>query len=178
MKRRLLDIPFQSIFVDKATYDKLTEEEKQYTFLGNAYYKTKEFHQKYKIALFILLTRYYKKYLKNNKQIIIPDIIEKRNNAYMSASDELFTFLEERVKFTKNPKNTVRLKLLHDEFKTSEMYMLFSKEEKRNLNYKNFCEKIEQNMIYRKYMATNKDKVKILKNAEYIIEDEIEFEEI
>jgi hypothetical protein len=41
--------------------------------------------------------------------------------------------------------------------------MNMNKEEKRKLNYKTFCSKLETNMFMKKYVCENKDKIKILK---------------
>ena len=41
--------------------------------------------------------------------------------------------------------------------------MNMNKEEKRKLNYKTFCSKLETNLFMKKYVCENKDKIKILK---------------
>ena len=56
--------------------------------------------------------------------------------------------------------------------KSSEMYFLsMNKEDKRKLNYKAFCSRLQSNLLLKKYVGENKDKIKILKG--FILKDEI-----
>ena len=65
LSRRIIDIPFKSRFVDKKVYDKLNEEQKINTAIINSYYKTKEFKEKYKTVLFLILKDYFYRYYKS-----------------------------------------------------------------------------------------------------------------
>jgi hypothetical protein len=91
LSRRVLDIPFKNKFVDQKTYDELEEEEKQNTYLINPYYKTLEFKEQYRQALFLILAQHYKNYNNNDKVLNIPDEIVKRNKDYLSKSDDFLS---------------------------------------------------------------------------------------
>lgn len=171
MRERIIDVPFKSTFCDNDTYSKLTEEEKKTHFPVNTYYKTEEFKMKYRQALFIILTKHCTNYLNNNKQFVIPDEIHQRKMKYMSASDEIFNYMDEFFKITEDKKDTIKLKEIFDHFKSTEYYQNQTKLEKRNLNYKAFGEQMEKNMFYKKYFKKNKDKVNIMTNIEYYCEE-------
>jgi len=163
MKRRLIDIPFNSSFVDKCTYDKLDDEFKVNTFILNKFYKTIEFREKYKQALFILFTKYYYEYNKIGS-LIIPDVIEERTLNYMSNSDEIFSIVDEILEKTNNKNDFIKIKELFELAKNTDFYINMTKEHKRNFNYKNFCSKLENNIFLKYYICLNADKIKIIKN--------------
>ena len=60
--------------------DKINEEEKKNTFVGNPYYKKQEFKDQYKQALFELLTQYYKTFKENKYKLVVPDQVRKKTN--------------------------------------------------------------------------------------------------
>ena len=163
MQRRILDIPFNSSFVEKHIYDKLDDDEKENIFIGDVYYKSNEFKQIYRQALFILLTKYYNQHYEHKCQLEIPKLIEERTTNYMSNSDEIVNIIEEVLVKTNDKNDIIKLKELFEIVKSSDMYMNMNKEEKRKLNYKTFCSKLETNMFMKKYVCENKDKIKILK---------------
>ena len=59
---------------------KLRWKQKNNTHLINYYYKTNEFKEKYKYAMFLILTKYCKKFNDNDRKLNIPKEITKRNN--------------------------------------------------------------------------------------------------
>ena len=104
LSRRIVDIPFKNKFVDKKEYDELEEDEKQGTFLINSYYKTSEFKDKYKQALFLILTEHYKEFINNNRSLPITDEIIKRNRAYLASSDEFLNWFDDNYTKTDDKK--------------------------------------------------------------------------
>ena len=156
IQRRILDIPFNSSFVENHIYDKLDDDEKVNVFIGDVYYKSNEFKQMYRQALFILLSKYYLKYYKNKYQLAIPMQIDERTRNYMSNSDEIFNIIDE-VLINSNDKNDIiKVKELFEIVKSSEIYLNMNKEEKRKLNYKTFCAKLETNLFLKKCVCENK----------------------
>ncbi len=162
--RRLLDVPFKNKFVDEHMYAELKEEEKQYTFLTNPYYKTNEFHQKYRQALFEILCNHYKEFVNNSRVFPIPKEIMKRNKEYLQKSDDILTWFEENYVKTEDKKDVIKLKNIFDKFKTSEYYNNLTKQQKRDTNYKSFVEKMESNLFLRKFVTTDKNHVNIITN--------------
>ena len=173
--RRILDIPFKSSFVDQKEYDELTSEQKKYTSLTNYYYKTKEFKNKYKQALFLILAKHHKEFLNNNRVLDVPDEIINRNKSYLASSDELFNWFEDNYDKTDNKDDTIKLKPIYENFKCSEYFNNLNKKEKRENNYKTFVEKLKNNMFLKKFVKENKDKVYIITN--YVSKEEDDDEE-
>ena len=170
--RRILDIPFKNKFVDKSIYDELTEDEKKAVYLKNDYFKTTEFKDKFRQALFFVMVDHYKNYLINGRHLPIPEEILKRNRAYLASSDELYNWLEDKYEHTDNKKDIIKIKSLFEDYKTSQYFENLTKEQKRKNNYKSFVEKLESNFFIKKYVKENKDKIKILTNYEVKVEDE------
>jgi phage/plasmid-associated DNA primase len=163
--RRIIDIPFVSSFVDKQTYDKL--DNKTNVYVKNDYYKTNEFKNKYKQALFRLIA-------KHKFENILPQQIIKRNLEYMQNSDIIFEFIDELAVKTDNKKDSIKMCLLYDAFKESQFYENLTKIEKKNYTYKQFNLQISSNLFFKKYVNTDKSNVMILsyhqlKNNENII---------
>ena len=127
MDGRIYDILFPNKFVEQDKYDKLSEEEKKTHFIKNVHYKTMEFKNEYRQALFILLSRYHKKYLNNKREIVTPNEILKRNRAYLADSDELLNWLEENYEPTENKKDTIKLKTIFEEYKKSQFLRIWQK---------------------------------------------------
>ena len=92
--RRILDIPFKNKFIDKDEYDELNDEEKKQAGIRNDYYKTTEFKDKYKQALFTILIEHHKEFLKNNRVLVVPPEIVRRNREYLANSDEFLGWFE------------------------------------------------------------------------------------
>jgi phage/plasmid-associated DNA primase len=164
MERRLIDILFESKYVSQSEYDELDEDEKTNVYVGNIYYKTPEFKEKYKQALFTILTKYYQIYKNNNYQLNIPDCVKQRSMEYLQNSDEYYNFIDENYTKTDNKKDIIKLKELFEQYKNTDDYFNLSKEKKRENNYKNFCANLETNVFIRKFIKTDSDKTKVLTN--------------
>lgn len=171
LARRILDIPFKNKFVDSNVYEELDEKEKKTTFLINSYYKTQEFKDKYKYALFLILADHYKEFYKNNRNLPITNEIKQRNNQYLANSDELLGWFESKYEKTKNNKDTIKLKSIYEEYKNGDYFNNLNKQQKRNDNYKNFIEQFRTNMFLKKYLIQEKETYYI-KNYIKIIEDD------
>lgn len=177
LSRRILDIPFKSKFVNKEDYNKLDEEDKQQVDIINTYYKTEEFKEKYKFALFFILVEHYKEYIKNDKCLPVPEEVIKRNHNYMASSDELLNWFEDKYEKTNDPKDIIKLKDIYELFTRGDYFINLNKIQKRQMNYKNFINKMETNMFLKKYVKFNKDKVYIMTNYRIISKYEDENEE-
>ena len=164
LSRRILDIPFKNKFVDETNYNLLDEEDKKTTFLINQYYKTNEFKDQYKQALFLILVKHYKIYNDNKRNLNIPKEIIKRNNEYLQNSDHLLSWFNDNYEKTDNIKDIIKLKDVYNNYKTSNYFNNLNKLEKRNDNYKNFTEKMETNKFLKKYVINNNHDTYIIKN--------------
>ena len=168
LARRILDIPFKSRFVNKDIYEELDECEKDHTFLINDFYKSLEFKNKYRQALFMILVKHYTEFNSNKRNLPITSEIRSRNNEYLAKSDEFLNWFDSAFEKTKSKSDTIALKLVYDNYTKSDFFTNMNKVQKRQNNYKNFVEKIQGNMFLKKFLTqTTKDKTYIMTN--YII---------
>ena len=94
----------------------------------------------------------------------VPDEIIKRNREYLAKSDEFLNWFDDNYEKTQDKKDNIKLKIIYENFKTSEYFNNLNKVQKRQNNYKNFVEKMQGNMFLKKYVTENKDKVNIIIN--------------
>jgi phage/plasmid-associated DNA primase len=170
VERRINEVEFKSKFVEKDIYNGLSEEEKKNTFLRNGYYKTLEFQNKYKQALFELLIIHYKAFKDNKYELIVPEQVRKRTNDYLACSDNISEWINEVFEKTGNDTDIIKLKDIFKTFKDSEYYSNFSKSDKRKYNYKYFTEQMTSNLFLKKLVYQNIAKVYCLKQYKYKLE--------
>jgi P4 family phage/plasmid primase-like protien len=164
VERRINEVEFKSKFVEKDVYNTLPEEEKQTSFLRNSYYKTPEFKDKYKQALFQLLIEPYRKFKDNKYELVVPDQVRKKTADYLMTSDDISEWVNEFYQKTNNSKDVIKLKQLFEDFKSSDYYQNFSKADKRKYNYKNFTAQFESNLFLKAFVCQDSSGVYILKN--------------
>lgn len=157
LARRILDIPFKSSFVSKDVYDELEENEKTHTFLINDFYKTLEFKNKFRQPLFLLLVKYYKEFYDNKRNLPITAEVRNRGNEYMAKSDEFLSWFNNEFEKTKSKSDNIKLKAVYDCFKNSDFFTNMTKVQKRQNNYQNFIEKIQNNMFLKKFLIQIKE---------------------
>ena len=174
--RRLLEFVFSSRFVAKTDYDKLNKEDKKKCFIGNDFYKTNEFKNEYKQALFEILRKKAEIYYKENLKI--PQSIKNNTMQYLALSDDLYDFVGFSYNHTKNNKDIVKLKELYRMFQYSEVYKLMSFADKREYNYKNFCNKLENNLFLRAYLKPDSTNVKCLYGFKLKLDEDEAVEEV
>ena len=179
IQRRIIDIPFNSIFTSQDKIDKLKIENIELTniFKADRYFKTDEFKNQYKQTLFMILTKHFKTFRDNNYNIKIPEVIDVRTREYMQNSDVFYNIIEENYIKTDSKKDIVPLKEIYNIFKDSEIYINSTKEQKRKMNYKNFIQIIKTNIFFRSYLKQNNKDVYILTNYilnEAKLEDELD----
>jgi len=167
VERRINEVEFKSKFVEKDVYDTLLEEEKKTTFLRNSYYKTPEFKDKYKQALFQILIGSYRLFKDNKYELVVPDQVRKKTADYLMTSDDISEWVNEFYQKTDNSKDIIKLKELFEDFKNSDYYQNFSKADKRKYNYKNFTSQFESNLFLKSFVGQDSSGVYILKNYKY-----------
>lgn len=177
IEERLIDVNFPNKFINKDKYDKLSEEEKKTTFIKNSYFKSDEFKQEYKQALFLILADYYKLFINNNRELITPDEIIKRNKEYLQKSDELLGWFNDKYILSDDDKAKIKLKAVYENYKGSEYFNNLTKEKKRVNNYKNFIEKLQTNSFLKKYILYDSHETYYLIKHKIFIEEYDENEE-
>ena len=152
MNRRVRATIFESIAIEKEDYDRLSIEEKQNYCVKNSHYITKEFKEKHRQALFMILTEYFKLFIANNNELkpMPPKCKAKVVNLF-ATSDNIYSWFEEIYE----PEDlttciAIPIKDVYDKFSSSSYFMKLPKQEQRKFNKKNFTEKITTNLFLQK----------------------------
>jgi phage/plasmid-associated DNA primase len=170
MQRRIRGIPFVSRFVDEETYNSL--EDKTNTYIGNIFYKSDEFQKDYKQGLVMLLFNYWTIYKNNNYKF--PEQSEECKKVakdYLATSDNIFEWFNMTYELNAeklengDPKYTLKINDILQEFQNSNLYINMNKNDKRSFNIMNFKEKLSTNMFLSKYY---KDREAFKLNKKYI----------
>ena len=135
----------------------------KYVKQSNGYYKTREFKEKYKTALFYILTDYHKLYKENGSELKDTAKITERTKQLMADNDEVWSWFSrnyDRDEKEDNEKPShIKIMDLYSAFKESNVYSNWTKKEKRKLNNKVFQDKIRTSKLfstYTKYYANRK----------------------
>ena len=149
--RRLVDVLFESTFTDDP--DILKDTTRSYVYEKDKRFKSKEFKQKHRCALF--------KYIIDNaeKEIYVPDIVKARTNEYIDKNDELLNWFNDNYELTTNEEDIVKIKDIFNLYKESDEYNALYKKERPNLS--RFTEDIRSNKHLR---SKYKERLKIQKN--------------
>ena len=153
VSRRLRIIPFTSRYVEKSVYDSL--DDKTNVFIADSYYKTDEFQNAYKQALFDLLIPRFKSFI-DNKHSLPPQpkcCLDKCAD-FLGTCDDVFGWFELIFEKTNTIENSeaIHLKYIYTIFSTSTFFMNLSKSDKRKYTMKYFISKIDENIFLRKYV--------------------------
>ena len=144
---RIIDVPFVSKFIS----DPQDVDEENNIYLINKHYKTYEFQQEHKCALF--------KYIMDNamRELYIPPCIKNRSANYVMDSDELYQWFSENYELTNEKDDILKMKDIYSLFKDSEFFAEKTKEEKRKLNYKGFIGAVNKSIAFQgKYFNDTK----------------------
>jgi len=146
--RRLIDIPFRSVFTSNPD-----EYFGEFVFKKNEHYKSTEFQNKMRCVLFRTLCGYWKEYTQKNENIdeFVCESVKERTSAYLEANDELKSWFDEHYEKTDQRDDVLQLKDVYENFKHSDTWNNMSKRERRELSKKGFNEKVCGNIHFRKF---------------------------
>ena len=148
IERRLVDIPFKSTFTNK---QELLEQDLDYVYKANIYYKSDEFKKKFKSTLFDYLINFIKGEADVcNNPYTCQEVIQ-RTKEYIQDSDDLYGILTESIEKTGDKNDYISCKELYNIYKTSEYFFNLAKKQKREQNYKWFRLELISNNNYRIY---------------------------
>ena len=144
--RRLLDILFRASF----TTDESTIDESKYIYKADPYYKTTEFKEKYRCALFKIIADRHKIYYHENNSIIkvSPSILARTQNYLESCCDIVGWFKDN---YREDNTKYCTMKDIYEDFKYSEIYIEMSRQKKENYSKIKFFELLRTNMFFKRY---------------------------
>ena len=144
--RRIIDIYFRSSF---DTDDNKLNPSK-YIFKANPYYKTKDFQNKHKYALFKILIKEHLKFYKENGSILnMSKSVVDRTNNYLELSCSIVQWFKENYEECKN--EYIKIQDIYDFFKQSQYFIDMIKNEKSKYTRSYFFEYIINNIFFSKY---------------------------
>jgi len=159
VNRRVRASVFETVALDKCEYDKLDEDDKacgKYT-IKKPEYKTTEFKQNHRQALFMILCDYFKQFKENGYALTaMPAKCKSKVVSLFAASDGIYSWFEEIYQPVKADEyltsTPISLNEIYTQFSSSQYFMRLPKTEQRKLNRKNFVEKITTNLFLQKFL--------------------------
>ena len=152
MNRRVRATIFEAVAIEKEDFDKLDEEDKKHYTIKNPYYKTNDFKDKYKQALFMILKNYFQEFIKNGKTLkSMPPKCKSKVKSLFATSDNIYSWFEEIYEGVDLAESeAIKLKDVYANFSSSTNFMKLPKQDQRKFNYKHFTEKISTNLFLQK----------------------------
>jgi len=139
MDRRLKPIPFTTKAVSQHDYD--LAEDKTLLVVKNKRYEDESWRNENKQALFEILMEQYSQF---NFDDLPPECVDRKMK-YLNASSDIYGFVSELYEPCDPETCTpIKFKDIYNQFKTSTVFKAFTKEQQREFNYANFCDKIEK----------------------------------
>ena len=156
IERRIRTIPFVSSFKSIDVYEKTID--KTNIFIGNPYYKTDEFIESHKQALFHILSPICKQFIENG--LILSKVPSECKSAaidYLAQSDNIYEWVCEKYEKTDKANDFVYVKEMYEMFKSSSYFENLSKSDKRIFTQKKFIENIKTNLFMKANFKDRKD---------------------
>ena len=185
---RWVDILFPSFFTTKK--ELYENNELNNVYKANKYYKSQEFKDKGKFALFRYLINWIKKYEEEHEKSVCEafadcEEVKERTSKYIETCDEKYEWFITGYEKGED-KDFVLVKEVYERFKISEIWENMTKKEKRKNTYKVFCDYLQQSVNFKIYykdrhkehrrvLLTFKEKENKEKNA-FLEESEDEIE--
>ena len=144
--RRLLDIYFRASF----TTDESIIDETKYIYKADPYYKTTEFQEKYRCALFKIIADRHKIYYHENNSIIKVSLsIVARTQNYLESCCDIVGWFKDN--YTEDNTKYCTMKDIYEDFKYSEIYIEMSRQKKENYSKIKFFELLRTNIFFKRY---------------------------
>ena len=141
-------------------------EDDKYVKQAKGYYKTKQFREKYRVALFYILADYHKTYMDNGSSLKDTEKITQRTQQLMADNDEVWSWFSRNYKRVEgyelnsiNDSAILKIMDIYSAFKKSSVYSNWTKKDRRKLNNKVFQDKIRTSKLFSrftKYYANRK----------------------
>ena len=165
--RRLKIIDFQSLF--RSNYKEYQKMGFTNVFKKDAKYKSAEFQQSHKLAMFEILRSYYGK----EKQYQEPSEFKSSRFSYCLDSDTVGAWIQENYEHTESKTDIVMLSDLYTEFVQSSYFINLTKANKRDLGSLSKFEKfIMLNPVFSVYYHPARSREECFKKAYYELKKE------
>jgi len=146
VERRIRTIPFVSSFKSAEDYERTLD--KTNVFIGNPRYKTDEFIEEHKQALFHILTPLCKKFIANGLVLSkVPAECKSVAIDYLAQSDHIYEWVCEKYEKTDKVDDFIYVKDMYEMFNGSTYFENLSKADKRKFTQKSFIENIKTNLF-------------------------------
>ena len=143
IQRRMIVIPFRSLFRSKEEIAKMVNPENVYE-VDNKYNET-DYRNSARTSLFHILLDHYTKFKKDGHLIKdLPQSVQDQSAAYIQDSDEFLTWFNDTYEKTDDRQTYIQAKTVYMDFKNSDLYTNLSKAAKRAANLKNIISEIEK----------------------------------
>lgn len=173
MARRIRVVPFNSVGLDKSTFDKMTPEEVKDNnyFIMNSYYCSQKFKDKYRITFFNILRDFIKKFLDNKNELPdAPEECQVLTSSYMASSDDFYNWFCDKYETDESGLVAIKYLEIYDTFTQSDYYDNLSKKDKRKFTKKFFYDMIDKNHFMKKYKKLAKSyHLKKQMDCDYIV---------
>jgi len=150
--RRFIDVLFESTFTDDPTI--LKDPTRINVYPCDEKFKSTQFKKSHRCALF--------KYIIDNaeKDIYIPNIVNKRTAEYIDSNDEFYAWFEENYELTTNQEDIVKIKNVFEKYKCSDIYINLYKKERPTLS------RFTNDIITHKYLRSKYKEVLQITNKD------------
>jgi phage/plasmid-associated DNA primase len=154
MARRIRVVPFNSVGLDKSSFDKMSDQEVKDNnyFIMDSYYCSDEFKEKYRITFFNILRGFIKQFIDNKNELPeAPKECKVLTSSYMASSDDFFNWFCDKYEEDTTNKIYYTYNQIYTEFKESDYFYNLTKTDKRKFTMKFFYEMIDKNHFIKKY---------------------------
>jgi phage/plasmid-associated DNA primase len=156
VERRIRTIPFVSSFKSAEDYERTLD--KTNVFIGNPRYKTDEFIEEHKQALFHILSPLCKNFIANGLVLSkVPSECKSAAIDYLAQSDHIYEWVCEKYEKTDKVDDFIYVKEMYEMFKGSSYFENLSKADKRKFTQKSFIENIKTNLFMKANFKDRKD---------------------
>ena len=190
VERRIRAVPFTSKAVASDTYHALID--KTGYILANPFYKTQEFQQQHRQALFDILRPYWCKFQANGYSLSeLPVECKVITRDYLATSDDIYGWFSEIYEKNDGNGSIVYIDDLYTRFTSSRVYSFMSKADQRKHTKKEFLTKITKNVFLQHYFKDRKERYnnvqlskpaivgyKLIEVIEDVTPEESQYEEI
>ena len=151
--RRIVDIPFVSTFTDRE--DLYNNPDLCYTYKADPYYKSEEYKVKSRVLLFNYLCDCIKSDVLFGKKLKIPEVVNDRTKKYIESSDEIKVWFDSVIERSDEKYVSIKLDDLYKRFVLSNLWLNYSRSERRTWGRDYFIDSIRENVNFKMYYKSS-----------------------